>query len=134
MQLTTSGLESKATEVAKQKVRGKKRVKLTGEVFTPMDLCLEIVRALPKDLLKDPNTTYLDNSCGDGNFLAALYEVLTEEFGHEGSNVLEKQLYGVDLMPDNVQELRRRLDVKDENPNFVCHDGLTYDYSFSILK
>jgi hypothetical protein len=134
MQLTTSGLESKAAEVAKQKVRGRKRVKLTGEVFTPMELCLEIVRALPEDLLKDPNTTYLDNSCGDGNFLAALYEVLTKEFGHEGSNVLEKQLYGVDLMPDNVQELRRRLDVKGENPNFVCHDGLTYDYSFSASK
>jgi len=130
MQLTTSGLEDKAAEVAKQKLRGKKRVKLTGEVFTPMELCREIVRNLPKDLLKDPSTTYLDNSCGDGNFLEALHQVLTEDYGHASERVLDEMIYGVDLMPDNVAEVKRRLGVPDDHPHFVCADGLTYDYSF----
>jgi type I restriction-modification system DNA methylase subunit len=135
MQLTTSGLESKATEVAKQKVRGKKRVKLTGEVFTPMDLCREIVRDLPRELLEDPSTTYLDNSCGDGNFLAALYEVLTKDYGHDARHVLDEQIYGVDLMEDNVDTVRDRLGL---NPGMRAwyhvksHDALTYDYSFEI--
>jgi len=31
-------------ETNKQKQRGKARVKQTGEVFTPMDLCLRMVR------------------------------------------------------------------------------------------
>jgi hypothetical protein len=135
MQLTTSGLESKAVEVAKQKVRGRKRVKQTSEVFTPMELCKKIVRDLPEELLQDPNTTYLDNSCGDGNFLSALYEVLTKDYGHDGRHVLDEQIYGVDLMPDNIDTVRDRLGL---NPSMrawyhvVRHDGLEYHYSFPV--
>jgi hypothetical protein len=135
MQLTTSGLESKATEVAKQKVRGKKRVKLTGEVFTPMELCREIVRNLPREVLEDPSTTYLDNSCGDGNFLDALYEVLTKDYGHDARHVLDEQIYGVDLMEDNVGTVRDRLRLKPDMRAWYhvkSHDALTYDYSFEI--
>lgn len=135
MQLTTSGFESKAAEVAKQKVRGKKRVKLTGEVFTPMELCRAIVRDLPEDILRDPTSTYLDNSCGDGNFLAALYEVLTKDYGHDGSHVLNEQLYGVDLMYDNVETARDRLGLTDSMPGWyhvANRDGLAYDYTFVV--
>ena len=135
MQLTTSGLEDKATEVAKQKVRGKKRVKLTGEVFTPMELCRAIVRDLPEDILRDPDSTYLDNSCGDGNFLAALYEVVTKDDGHDVGHVLNEQLHGVDLMPDNIDTVRDRLGLNSSMRGWyhiVCHDALAYDYSFEI--
>ena len=34
-------------EINKQKQRGKERVKKTAEVFTPMDLCLRMVRDIP---------------------------------------------------------------------------------------
>ena len=115
--------------------RRKKRAKLTGEVFTPMELCRKLVSGIPEEKLKDSNTTYLDNSCGDGNFLAALYEVLTKDYGHEGSNVLNNQLYGVDLMPDNVDTVRDRLGLTPSMPGWyhiVCHDALSYDYSFEI--
>ena len=118
------------TEVKKRKDRGKDRVKQTAEVFTPMDLCIKMVRNLSENKLKDPSTRYIDNSCGDGNFLAALYEVLTKEYGHDGDHVLNHQLYGVDLMPDNIAEVKRRLGVPEDHPHFVCHDALTYDYSF----
>ena len=113
--------------------RSKQRVKITGEVFTPMELCLQMVREIPKEKLRDPNTTYLDNSCGDGNFLVALYEILTKEFGHDGTHVLNHQLYGVDLMPDNISTVRDRLNIMPNTPawdHIVCHDALTYDYSF----
>jgi hypothetical protein len=115
--------------------RRKKRAKLTAEVFTPMELCRKLVSGIPEEKLKDPNTTYLDNSCGDGNFLAALYEVLTKDYGHEGSNVLNNQLYGVDLMPDNVDTVRDRLGLTPSMPGWyhiVCHDALSYGYSFEI--
>ena len=118
------------TEYQKYKKKGTNRVKKTAEVFTPRDLCLDMVREIPEERLKNPETTYLDNSCGDGNFLVALYEVLTEEYGHDGAHVLNHQLYGVDLMPDNIAETKRRLGVPEDHPHFVCADGLTYDYSF----
>ena len=93
------------------------------EVFTPMELCRRIVRDIPEEKLKDPTTTYLDNSCGDGNFLVALLEVLTKDYGHSRENVLDR-LYGVDIMEDNVKEARRRLG----GGHIVCADALTFDY------
>jgi hypothetical protein len=117
-------------EIEKQKTRGVARVKKTAEVFTPEDLCLRMVHEVPEETLRDPNSTYLDHSCGDGNFLVALLKVLTEEYGHDREHVLNHQLYGVDLMPDNIAEVKRRLDVPEDHPHFVCHDGITYDYSF----
>jgi type I restriction-modification system DNA methylase subunit len=113
--------------------RSKQRVKLTGEVFTPMGLCRRMVHEIPEEKLRDPNTTYLDNSCGDGNFLAALYEILTKEYGHDGTHVLNHQLYGVDLMPDNISTVRDRLNIVPGTPawdHVVCADALTYDYAF----
>lgn len=117
-------------EIEKGKQRGSARVKQTGEVFTPMDLCLRMVKEIPEEKLRDPTTTYIDNSCGDGNFLVALLEVLTEEYGHDRQHTLDNQLYGVDLMPDNIVEVKRRLGVAEDHPHFVCADGLTYDYKF----
>jgi hypothetical protein len=49
-----------------------------------------------------------------------------------------KTTYGVELMEDNVNECRKRLAgpnptsevIEIVNKNIVCHDALTYDYSF----
>ena len=119
-------------EVNKQKQRGRDRVKKTGEVFTPMDLCLRMVREIPIEKLKDPAAKFLDNSCGDGNFLVALLEVLSKY--HDEQHVLDNMIYGVDLMPDNVAEAKRRLGLNPEDKGWhhiVCADGLTYDYEFA---
>lgn len=99
------------------------RIKQTGEIFTPHELCLQMVRDIPKDKLKDSSTTYLDPSCGDGNFLVALHQVLTEDYGHDSVEV-QRRLYGIDIMADNIEEARRRL----PHANLVCADALTFDY------
>jgi type I restriction-modification system DNA methylase subunit len=102
------------------------RIKQTGEVFTPHELCLQMVRDIPEKTLSDPTSTYLDPSCGDGNFLFALHQVLTEDYGQTSESVMDR-LYGVELMADNVVIARARL----PGAHIVCHDALTYDYSFS---
>lgn len=125
--------ETIQTELQKAKDRGQKRVKQTGEIFTPMDLCLQMVHEIPEEKLSDPSTTYLDNSCGDGNFLVTLLRVLTDEYGHDRQHVLDHQLYGVDLMEDNIAVVRERLGITTEMAawnHIVCADALTYDYSF----
>ena len=106
-------------------MKTKQRIKQTGEVFTPHELCLQMVRDIPEDKLKDPTSTFLDPSCGDGNFLVALLQVLTEEYGHDREQVLSR-LYGVEIMQDNVNRALERLG----GGNIVCHDALTYDYEF----
>ena len=120
--------------------RDKHRVKQTAEVFTPTLLVQEMLDKLEEQdptLFSNPNRTFLDNSCGDGQFLS---EVVVRKIG-KSDCTLEQALsttYGVDLMEDNVNECRRRLAGPNPTPeileivnkNIVCHDALTYDYRF----
>ena len=114
--------------------REKLRVKATGEVFTPTELVQEILDQLPQEVFQDATKTFLDPSCGDGQFLG---EVLIRklENGIDFETALGT-IYGVDLMPDNVDLCRERLLCGQEHlrhiveKNIVCHDALTYNYTF----
>jgi len=110
------------------------RVKETEEIFTPTALVQDSLDRLPIDAFIDPTKTFLDNSCGDGQFLG---EVLIRKM--ENGSTFEQALstiYGVDLMQDNVDLCRERLlcgrtDLRHiVERNIVCHDALTYDYTF----
>lgn len=108
--------------------RTDERIDQTGEVFTPLELCKEMVNELPIDILKNPKSTFLDNSAGNGNFIIALRDKLLEY--HELLHILNHMLYAVELMPDNHKEMCERLGVDTNHSHYVCHDALTYDYSF----
>ena len=114
------------------------RVKATGEVFTPTSKVQHIhdyLESLKPDLFTDPTKTFIDPTCGDGQFLG---EVLIRkmENGIDFETALST-IYGVDIMQDNVELCRERLLCGREDlrhiveRNIVCHDALTYDYSFN---
>lgn len=114
--------------------RDQARVKATGEIFTPTPLVQEVLDNLPVDAFVDPTKSFLDNSCGDGQFLG---EVLIRKM--ENGSTFEQALstvYGVDLMQDNVNECRKRLLCGREDlryiveKNIVCADALQYHYRF----
>jgi type I restriction-modification system DNA methylase subunit len=114
--------------------REQTRVKATGEVFTPTPLVQEILDQIPQDIFTDHNKTFLDPSCGDGQFLG---EILIRKM--ENNSTFEQALgtvYGVDLMQDNVELCRERLLCGREDlrhiveQNIVCADGLRYHYRF----
>ena len=109
-------------------VRSDERIDQTGEVFTPADLCASMVSEIPEDLLKDPKSTFLDNSAGSGNFLLALQTELLKY--HDLTHINDNMLFGVELMEDNHAEMCKRLGVSVDHPHFVCRDALKYDYSF----
>jgi len=122
----------------------KERRKSTGENFTPEALVNEMLDKLPSEVWSDPSKTFLDNSAGNGNFLVA---ILARKFalGHDPLQALST-IYGVELMPDNVEEMKERLldtllkaypnlDDKQKqqaidiiNHNIVCHDAFTWNY------
>jgi hypothetical protein len=116
------------------------RVKQTAEVFTPTPLVQEMLDKLEEqnpETFSNPHKTFLDNSCGDGQFLS---EVVIRKMERSGCS-LEQALrttYGVDLMEDNVQLCKERLAGPTPtseiweilNRNIVCADALTYHYRF----
>jgi len=108
--------------------RSNERIDVTGEVFTPLELCIKMVNEIPIEKLKNPNSTFIDPSAGNGNFIIALKERL-EEY-HSEDHILNNMLYAVELMEDNHKEMCERLGVPTDHPHYVCHDALTYDYSF----
>ena len=108
--------------------RSDERIDLTGEVFTPMELCNIMVDEIPLHILKNPKSTFLDNSAGSGNFLIALRERLKEY--HSEEHIVNNMLYAVELMEDNHKEMCDRLGVPLDHPHYICADAIEYDYSF----
>ena len=114
--------------VGSEIVRSDDRIDQTGEVFTPVELCAEMVSEIPESILKNENSTFLDNSAGCGNFLLALQTELLKY--HELSHINDNMLYAVEYMEDNHAELCKNLGVSVDHPHYVCANALEYDYSF----
>jgi type I restriction-modification system DNA methylase subunit len=114
--------------------RNKLRIKSTGEIFTPTLLVQEILDKLPLELFTDTTKTYLDPSCGDGQFLGEIL-IRKIENGIDFEQAL-KTIYGVDIMQDNIDLCRERLLCGQEHlrpvveQNIVCADALKYHYRF----
>jgi hypothetical protein len=120
--------------------RNSLRIKQTSEFFTPTPLVQEMLDKLEKEdptLFSDSTKTFLDNSCGDCQFLS---EVVIRKMEKSGCSLEEalSTTHGVEFMEDNVVECKKRLagpEPTDEiweilNKNIVHHDALTYDYKF----
>jgi hypothetical protein len=120
--------------------RDKLRIQHTAEFFTPTPLVQEMLDKLEEQdptLFSDSTKTFLDNSCGDCQFLS---EVVIKKMEKSGCSLEEalSTTYGVEFMEDNVIECKKRLagpEPTDEiweilNKNIVHHDALTYDYKF----
>ena len=114
--------------------RNKKRVKATGEVFTPTPLVQQLLDQLPSDLFTDPTKTFCDTACGDGQFLSEIL-IRKLENGIDIKTAL-RSIYGVDIMRDNVRECRQRLacgrpDLKRiVDKNIICAGSLKYNMLF----
>tara|TARA_B100000212_G_scaffold222601_1_gene168771 strand:+ start:133 stop:537 length:405 start_codon:yes stop_codon:yes gene_type:complete len=108
--------------------RSDDRINATSEVFTPMEVCGRMIDNIPEDIKVNPNSKFLDNSAGSGNFLVTLKDRLLQY--HDEEHILNNMLYAVELMEDNHLELCKRLGVEPDHPHYVCHDALTYDYNF----
>ena len=105
-----------------------KRVKETAEVFTPTELVQKMLDDLDIDWENPPkDKTFLDPTVGSGQFLVELAK----------RGIPAKNLYGVDIMPDNIETCKKRLQnvLGDDSEtlywidrNIVQGDALTFDY------
>ncbi len=113
-----------------------RRIKQTGEIFTPPELTNQILDQIPQTVLANTQATFLDNSAGDGNILV---EILKRRLPSMTPTEALSGIYGVELMADNVEVMKHRLlELAGDTPEhraiidrqIVCADALTYDYCF----
>ena len=95
---------------------------------------------LPFLCFTDPSKTFCDPAAGNGNFLVVVLQRKLAN-NHPPLQALST-IYGVELMGDNVEEMKDRLlielpsltpeEAKEArrivNHNIVCHDALTWDF------
>jgi hypothetical protein len=99
-------------------VRTKKRVSDHGEVLTgqrEVNAMLDLVKQETERI----DSRFLEPACGDGNFLIAILERKLVVVGNRyGKSQLDferyavlavSSIYGIDILPDNVRDCRRRL-------------------------
>ena len=105
-----------------------------GEVFSPTELAQQILDQFPDIEFIEVDKTWIDHSCGNGQFLSEVL-IRTLENGHDFEQALNT-IYGVEICEANVIECRERLLCGREDlrhiveKNIVCADALTYDYAF----
>lgn len=86
------------------------RVRDLGEVFTPRHIVRDMCNLIPKDVWENIDATFLEPACGNGNFIIEILNRKLKRCKDINDCVRALQsIYGVDIMPDNVEECRCRM-------------------------
>lgn len=130
---------SYATEIRKSRRKGSGG---TQEFFTPSSLVSKMCDKIPSTDWSNPTKTFLEPCFGNGNFLVEIIRRRIVDYSIDWKIVLNN-LYGVELMSDNVQEAKDRIiellkklnvdfneqearDIMDHN--LVCSDFFKWDF------
>ena len=97
----------------KNLIKSKQRVKEFGEVYTPEHIVKQMCDYC-EPTLSDYTKTALEPTCGNGNFLA---EILRRKLKNAETAINIKKaslqavenIYGIDILQDNVEESRERM-------------------------
>ena len=128
-----------ATTTRIERIKG---VDGTQEFFTPSSLVSKMCDKIPSADWSNPTKTFLEPCFGNGNFLVEIIRRRIVDYSIDWKIVLNN-LYGVELMPDNVQEAKDRIiellkslniDFNEQeardimNHNLVCSDFFKCDF------
>ena len=93
-----------------QQIKSKKRVRERGEVFTNPREVKSMCDLIPADVWENIDSTFLEPTCGNGNFLVEILERKLK-LCKEPKDITRalKSIYAIDIMQDNVEESRKRL-------------------------
>lgn len=112
-----------ATKFQNDITKDRDRVKALGEVFTPtslVDFVLDLVEKYDPDSFSDPENTFIDSMCGDGQFLVGIKNKKLKHGIDETTAV--STIYGIDLTQSNVDSSISR--VVGLTTKILCADSL----------
>ena len=111
-----------------KQVKSKKRVQELAEVYTNEKEIINMLNLIPSDF----ETTFLEPSCGNGNFLIEIIKNKMK-IKEEPEQILKK-IYGIDICEENIKETKERIKKllnldndkinKILNENIICGDFL----------
>ena len=118
--------------MVKQQTKSKQRVADHGEVFTAereVNAMLDLVKQETERI----DSRFLEPACGDGNFLAEILRrklaVVKSRYEKNAADyeryavIAVTSIYGVDILPDNVEECRNRMfDIFDKEYTANCKE------------
>ena len=81
------------------------RVKVYGEVFTPITLVIELLDKLPSEVWTNPDLTWFEPSAGRGVFMDEIFSRLLKH--HSKEHILNNMLFMAELQADNCEILRQ---------------------------
>ena len=81
------------------------RVKVYGEVFTPITLVIELLDKLPSEVWTNPDLTWFEPSAGRGVFMDEIFSRLIKH--HSKEHILTNMLFMAELQADNCEILRQ---------------------------
>ncbi len=91
-------------------IKSKHRIRKYGEVYTPEWVVKKMCDMLPSDAWDSIDKTFLEPTCGNGNFLV---EILSRKLdlckNEEDCYKALNSIYGIDILPDNVEESKKRM-------------------------
>jgi hypothetical protein len=99
------------------------RVKALGEVFTPTSLVeyvIDLLEQYEPTSLTDPNNTFIDSMCGDGQFLVGINN--RKQRNGIAAGIAASTIYGIDLTQANVDSSINRINGLDSH--IICADSL----------
>lgn len=89
-------------------IKSKERVKLKGEVFTRKIEIKNMLNLIP-NITKE--MTFLEPSCGNGNFIIEIFKYKLRTTNKKENDLLKclSTIYAVDIMQDNIEECKKRM-------------------------
>lgn len=108
-----------------KQIKSKKRVKDFAEVFTNEREVKAMCDLIPKDVWENIESTFLEPTCGNGNFLVEIYARKLNYCKDEKDGLKAlASIVAIDIQLDNVLESRQRLremyKTKYPNANQFC--------------
>ncbi len=110
-----------------------------GIVFTPKFISDYIATELFNNLSEwNKNIRVIDPGCGCGIFLISAIEGIHNKFGVDIKQIIEQNIFGIDLLEDNIRRCRYVLQIyclmngiclKELKDNLISADSLSSDWS-----
>ena len=139
LQQYIDGYKSYQEDDRKARRKGKNA---TNEFFTPYSIVVKMMDKISVEDWADPKKTFLEPSCGSGNFVVGILYRRIVEYNIDWKQAL-KTTFALDLVSSNVDEMKERVHTmlsqicpdynkasasRIMNKNFICHDFFTWNF------